>query len=163
MRALFLTMICIAALAVPATAAAQGNAGGDQYTENVPTADGQTPSADIDSGSEDPAPDGSSEPAAPAPAPEPAALSEDTTAELGDKGADGDAVARLSEAGAPDREEASKADTAASGKANIDDEKAVKAASSSGPSGLGVGLPIFLILSLLVAVALRFARRGETS
>jgi hypothetical protein len=162
MRALFLTMICIAALAVPATAAAQGNAGGDQYTENVPTADGQTPSADIDSGSGDPAPD-SSEPAAPAPAPEPAALSEDTTAELGDKGADGDAVARLSEAGAPDREEASKADTAASGKANIDDEKAVKAASSSGPSGLGVGLPIFLILSLLVAVALRFARRGETS
>ena len=162
MRALFLTMICTAALAMPATAAAQGNAGGDQYTENVPTADGQTPSAEIDPGSDETS-DGSEPAAAPAPVSTTGTLSEDTTAELGKKGADGDAVARLSEAGAPDRDEADKAETAGSGKVELDGDKAVKAASSSGPGGLGVGLPIFLILSLLVALAVRFARRGETS
>ena len=169
MRALtgktIVTMISLAALLLPVTAAAQGNAGGDQYTENVPTADGQTPSADIDSSGGSGDGGDSSEPVAPTTAAptETGTLSEDTTAGLGKKGKDGDAVARLSEATAPKNDSAGGADS--SYKIDTDDDRksAQTAATSSGPGGLGIGLPIFLALSLLAALAVRFFRKDETS
>lgn len=158
-------MISLAALLVPATAAAQGNAGGDQYTENVPTADGQTPSADIDpSGEGGDGGDGSESVAPTTAAPtETGTLSEDTTAGLGKKGADGDAVARLSEAAAPKHDSAHEADSSHKLAADDDRRTSQTAASSSGPGGLGIGLPVFLVLSLLAAVAVRYFRRDETS
>jgi hypothetical protein len=156
-------MLCFALLAlmvVPASSAAQGNSGADQYREGVPDGGGETPPGDLDADGSGPSVDQGTR---------------DALSSSG--GDDGELLADLADATAPaqakrnNRRSANKdsgsaktsgasQDADAAGAAGESTEQAVRSSLGSGPGGLGLGLPALMLVGFVAAVAIRFRGRS---
>jgi hypothetical protein len=166
-RAITLAFLALlATLLLPAVAGAQGNAGIDQYTETPPTADGESDGAAFGasgngggSGSGAEGEGGGGEP-----------LPADTRDALESLGSDGAAAADIAEATAPSSGsgadggerggfEASRPTGEGSGGGSGDGiGGVVDALAGSDSEGLGVTLPLILLLSLLGVLGLVVSR-----
>jgi hypothetical protein len=128
--ALLALQVCFAASAMAQQTLPPGNSGIDQYTENVPSAGGDKPTAGPGAGGGGGAAGGQT-----------TVLSPGTKSKLDKLGANGKAAARAAEATGPSR---------GSGQATSDNPP--------GSDGFGFLLPLFLVLALLGAAAVYFAR-----
>lgn len=158
MRRLSTLILCLLVLPGTTTALAQeqvappGNAGVDEYLETIPEADGNRPAR--------PSGDGGGEPQS--------ALDAQTRQDLEDLGADGAAAARLADEAARaagDRPKGSGGTESAGSADSLDGAGgsglgAVLAQTvNSDDGGMGVALPILLLITLVGAAALLVIRR----
>ena len=149
-----LAAAALAALALPSLAMAQGNSGVDEYEEVLPSPGGE--GNDSDSGQ--PGADDSSGP-----------LTPEQVAALEEEGADGEAAAAPAQGNGADRDTGSGGDSANTTPAGsgADDDSGVAGVvgdlASGSDDGMGVVLPIVLVVAALAAIAF-FAvrRRGRT-
>lgn len=164
-------------LLVPA-ASAQSNSGADQYRQNVPNLGTEQPTESVDPGSGD-------GPSAPAPS---GSVNSDTRDALSaEGGADGEKLADLADATAPQsasgnskpaggdekakdakkgkggkgksRSNAAKSTKLSSSEPPVGETEAAQSSIGTGPGGLGGMLPILLAAGLIGAVAVRLLRR----
>lgn len=153
MRRLAIPLACLLLATLPAGASAQrgnappGNSGIDEYVESIPDAGGNRPTEGI----------GSVEGAS--------RLSRRSQRALAARGSVGTAAANLAGATAPEKRrldpsEEGRSEDAASGPASA----VRRAVTGSGEGGMGLVLPVILVLTVLAAASIAVARwttRGE--
>jgi hypothetical protein len=148
------TILAAAALgvmALPSLAMAQGNSGVDEYEEVLPSPGG---GSDSDSDSGESGADESSGP-----------LTSEQVAALEEEGADGEAAAAVAQANGADRDPESGGDPASpTSTAPADDSgvaEVVGDLASGSDDGMGIMLPIVLVVAALAAIAFFAARRSR--
>jgi hypothetical protein len=146
-----LAALGLMAVALPTTALGQGNAGVDEYVENLPGPGGGDPTAGGDD-SDDPGGGGP--------------LTQAEVASLEELGSDGAAAAALAQGSGP--QDANDADNAGGSRPapSGDDDRSGAAEvlgtlTGNSDSGMGIALPILLGTTLVAALAFLLVRRSR--